>query len=103
MSDIRSKERSKKSKKTHKNPRFVHILIKNYKKQHLIVIFSFADCFISFVCLICVNDLPPGGVGEGGPIHTYIPTYTLYIHMFLTLVGGGAVREGANFKKSKPL
>ena len=40
MSDIRIKERSKNGWKTLKKARFVHILIKNYAKQHLIVVFS---------------------------------------------------------------
>ena len=42
----------------HKKARFVHILIKNYAKQRLIVVFSICFlCFIS-VSLNCVKDMP---------------------------------------------
>jgi len=74
MSDIRIKECSKNSLKMHKNARFLHILIKNYAKKRLIVVFSiFRLCFISCVSLNCVKKMPPG-----------------------------RVREGANFKKREP-
>jgi hypothetical protein len=51
MSDIRTKERSKNGWKTLKKARFVDILIKNYAKQHLIVVFSI------FPMKLCVLEL----------------------------------------------
>ena len=72
-----------KGTKRHKKARFLHILIKNDAKQQPRVVFSlFRLCFISCVSLNCVKDMPPGSI-----------SFTLYIHMFLTLGEGAGENE----------
>ena len=52
MSDIRTKERSKNGWKMLKKAWFVHILIKNYTKQRLIVVFSIVPSLFHKLCLL---------------------------------------------------
>ena len=64
MSNIRIKERSKNGWKTHKNARFVHILIKNYAKQRQIVVFSIFSMFYKLCVLeLCGRNAARRGVG----------------------------------------
>ena len=47
---------------------------------------------------LCVLELCERNAARPGGI-----SFTLYIHMFFTLGGGGQEREHANFKRSEPL
>ena len=68
MSDRRKKERSKNDwKRIKMQDLYVHILIKNYGKQRLIVVFSILPSLFHNLCVLePVWKIPPGPGGAGG-------------------------------------
>ena len=66
MSDIRIKESSKYGEKMHNNAQFVHILIKNYAKQRLIVVFSIFLFLFNKLCVLELCERNATRRGAGG-------------------------------------